>query len=103
MFRVDRDLLDMSNSVSLLEEQVGDDHTVDQPHKRSTVSDEALEILPADRLIIGDYRHVYVAEQLAGSSLDLGDPEVVLETGKTSHSSILPLQLMTYLLGDPWS
>ncbi len=56
------------------------------------VRDEALEILPADRLIIGDYRHVDVAEQLAGGSLDLSDPEVVLETGKTSHRSILPLQ-----------
>jgi hypothetical protein len=44
-------------------------------------------------LIIGDYRHVYVAEQLAGGSLDLGDPEMVVETGKTSHLSILPLQL----------
>ena len=54
MLRVDRDLLDMSSSVSLLEEQVGDDHTVDQSHKRSLVRDEAQGILPADRLIIGD-------------------------------------------------
>ncbi len=57
--------------------------------------------LPADRLIIGDYRHVDVSEQLAGGSLDLSDPEVVLETGKTSHLSILPLQLRIYPQAEP--
>ena len=96
MLRVDRDLLNMGSSVNLLEEQVGDDHSVDEPDKRSMVRDEALKILPADRLIIGDYRHIDVAEQHVGGSLDLGDLEVVLETGKTSHRSILPLQLRTY-------
>jgi len=100
MHRVDRDLLNMGSSVHLLQEQVGDDYTVDEPHKRSMVRDEALEILPADRLIIGDYRHVDVAERLSGGSLDLGDPEVVLETGKTSHLSILPFPLRTYPHGN---
>jgi hypothetical protein len=88
--RVNRDLLNMSGSVNLLDEQVGDDLIIDPPYERSTVQDEALEVMRTDRWIIGDCCHVDISKQLAGGSLDLCDPIVVFKTGKTSHRSILP-------------